>query len=103
MDRTGKLISNFKQVSMDQQTEQKRLFNVSEYINDLLQGMKNDLESKKIEVVNIIDNELEINSYPGVIAMVFTNLVRNSIIHGFETDQANRIEIKASIAPIELD
>jgi signal transduction histidine kinase len=42
------------------------------------------------------DESLELNSYPGAYAQIFTNLLLNSFIHGFDEKQKGIISIQIS-------
>lgn len=81
--KAGKLIRNFKLVSTDQSIEEKRLFNLCEYIDEILLSLKPMLKKEKHSIVKICDDHLELFSYPGAFAQVFTNLITNAFIHGF--------------------
>lgn len=82
--RSAELINSFKQVAVDQSTEDKREFNMKEYIQEILQSLNPHIRrtNHRIEL-NCIEN-IVINNYPGAFSQIFTNLIMNSIIHGFE-------------------
>ncbi len=95
LERTASLIQSFKQVSVDQVSEQKREFGLKEYLYDILSGLQPGFKKKKIDVRIFCDDELTLNSYPGVYAQIFTNLLLNSIQHGFNDRESGTIVIKA--------
>jgi signal transduction histidine kinase/tetratricopeptide (TPR) repeat protein len=84
-------IGGLKRISRDQISEIPRKFMFLEYLNDIIQNLKHEWKNmgvkEKIFNVNCPDN-LEINSLPGAISQIFTNLIMNSIRHGF-TGQEN--------------
>ena len=83
MERTDALLQSFKQVSVDQSTEQKREFELRTYFNDLLRSLNTKFRDRRITINLNCDERLIINSYPGAYAQILTNLVTNSITHGF--------------------
>jgi signal transduction histidine kinase/ligand-binding sensor domain-containing protein len=95
LERAASLIQSFKQVSADQVTEQRRLFLLKEYLHDILLSLRPKFREKKITINIECDNELEINSFPGVFAQIFTNLLLNSVQHGFYKKDTGSISIKA--------
>ncbi len=97
LERTASLVQSFKQVSADQITEQQRVFALKEYLNDILVSLCPKFREKKIEFNIACDDELQLNSYPGVYAQIFTNLLLNSLQHGFYKKDVGIIGIKADI------
>jgi signal transduction histidine kinase len=84
LGRTAELIKNFKQIAVDQCIEDMRSFVVFRYISDLLSTLKPRIKSLKHKIEIQGDEGLEITSLPGALAQIITNLIMNSIIHGFD-------------------
>jgi signal transduction histidine kinase len=97
LERTASLVLSFKQVSTDQFTEQQRIFALKDYLGDILLSLKPKFIDKKIDFNIACDEELQLNSYPGVYALIFTNLLLNSLQHGFHKKDTGTIGIKADI------
>ena len=97
LERTASLVQSFKQVSTDQVTEQQRVFEFKEYLNDILVSLQPKFRGKKIDFKMDYDEKLKLNSYPGVYAQIFTNLLLNSLQHGFPEKDTGTISIKAEI------
>lgn len=95
MNKAASLIQSFKKVAVDQSIELIRKFNVKEYIEDLLISLKHKLKSKDISIKINCDEDLVMNSYPGPLSQILTNLIINSFIHGF--DDYNKGEINISV------
>jgi len=94
LQRAGELIQSFKQASVDQTIEQQRKFKVKSYLQDVLCSLQRQLKQKSIQVNVECDDDLELNSYAGVFAQIITNLVNNSIIHGFAEQNQGQIDIQ---------
>jgi signal transduction histidine kinase len=84
LNNAANLIRSFKQVATDQHIEEKRQFNLSNYVNDVLLSLNNKLKHTQIKVINDIDPTLEISSYAGIFSQIITNFVLNSIHHAFD-------------------
>ena len=97
LERTASLVQSFKQVSTDQITEQQRVFEFKEYLNDILVSLQPKFRGKIIDFKIDCDDKLKLNSYPGVYAQIFTNLLLNSLQHGFPEKDTGTIGIKADI------
>lgn len=94
LERTANIIKNFKQVALDQTSEQKRFFRVKDYIKGVLLSIDNIIKKKEINIEVICSDNLEINSYPGFFSQIITNLVINSVRHAFEKKGNINILIK---------
>jgi signal transduction histidine kinase len=97
LERTASLVQSFKQVSTDQVTEQQRVFALKEYLNDILVSLQPKFRGKHLNFKIDCDNNLKLNSYPGVYAQIFTNLLLNSLQHGFPERDTGTIDIQADI------
>lgn len=97
LERAASLIQSFKQVSVDQVTEQLRIFILKDYLNDILLSLRPKFREKKIEFKILCDDDLQLQSYPGVYAQIFTNLLINSFQHGFHIREKGVVLIQAEI------
>ena len=102
MERTATMVQSFKQVSVDQSTEQKREFKLKEYSQDVIRSLYPRLKGKHVKVSLDVDDQLEINSYPGAFSQILTNLVLNSLVHGFEEKDQGNINISMQKVDQEL-
>ncbi|WP_052380131.1 MULTISPECIES: ATP-binding protein [unclassified Pseudoalteromonas] len=97
LDRANHLIASFKQVAVDQNSETQREVNLTEYIHEVMNSVKPLFNKKVIGVVIDGPEALTINTYPGPIYQVITNLVNNSVLHAFEHLEKGEIRIEISI------
>ncbi len=93
--RASDLIRSFKQVAVDRSTEEKRVFRLRGYLEQVLLSLRPHLKKTAIVVELECDPELEIDSYPGLWSQIVSNLVMNALQHAFEPGQAGRIGIAA--------
>lgn len=101
--RAADLIKSFKQVAVDQTSEDRRAFNLAEYIGEVLTSLRPRLKRSAVSVAVSCPAELVVEGYPGPLAQVLTNFVMNSLIHAYGPDQAGQLAIQVtSPAPDEV-
>lgn len=93
LNRTAGLVQSFKQVSADQVSEQRRSFNVLEYLEDILRSMHSRLKQTHHQIRLECEPEIVIDSYPGAFSQIVTNLIMNSLVHGYGEHEAGLITI----------
>ena len=91
--RASDLIASFKQVAVDQTSEAKRQIYLKQYLNDVLLSLAPSIKKTQHTVSMTCPEDLVIDCAPGAIAQIFTNLVMNSLIHGFEEGEKGDIEL----------
>ena len=96
LERAANLVTSFKRTAMDQASNEVRAFNVHEVINDTITTLQNHFKQTDIEISVDCPNELKINSLPGALEQIMTNLLMNSLIHGFN-DGKNAGVIKITV------
>ena len=102
MERTATMVQSFKQVSVDQSTEQRRIFKLKEYTEDVIRSLYPRFKDKNISIKLEIYEKVELDSYPGAFSQILTNLVLNSIVHGFDGAEQGTITIVAKVVENEL-
>lgn len=97
--RAAELISTFKQLAVDQAVAMRRRFLLDEIASEVEITTRPLLKGKsvRLEVDFSVPNEL--NSYPGPLTQVITNLVQNAVIHGLEGRQDGVIKLSAKPCP----
>jgi C4-dicarboxylate-specific signal transduction histidine kinase len=93
LQRAGELISSFKQVGVDQASDEKRLFNFSQYLNTVILSLQPKLKKGNCLIQIDCPGTLSVTSYPGVFSQIITNLVINSVIHGFDNRPDGKIQM----------
>ncbi len=93
LNRAAELISSFKQVAVDQSSENNRVFCFAKLMDEILMSMRPKLKKVKHLInVNCADS-LVVESKVGPINQIMINLIMNSIIHGFEDVDNGQIDI----------
>ncbi|MFT4747158.1 MAG: signal transduction histidine kinase [Congregibacter sp.] len=96
LNRASDLISSFKQVAVDQTSEAEREVNVSEYLTEVVQSLAPNFKKTQHTIDIHCPDNLSITCAPGVLAQIVTNMIMNSLIHGFEGRVKGAIKLEIS-------
>ncbi len=97
LNRAADLISSFKQVAVDQSSEEAREINVKQLIEETLMSLRPRLK-KVAHTIHVECNEsLNVVSKAGPINQILINLIMNSLIHAFEGVENGQIDIIAAL------
>lgn len=97
LNRSAELISSFKQVAVDQSSEEDRIFSFTQLMDEVILSLKPRLKSYHHTIEVNCDPELYMESKAGPINQIMINLIMNSIIHAFENIDAGTIKITSHI------
>lgn len=95
--RAAALVRSFKQVAVDQSSGDIRSFNLDAYLKEVLLSLQPKLKGRPVKVEVDCPKDLVLDSYPGAVSQIVTNMVVNSLVHGFERDQPGKITVAASV------
>jgi signal transduction histidine kinase len=95
LQRAAELIRNFKMVAVDQASAQRREFMLMETVQEIVSTLRPLLRNRRVELVLDLPDGISMDSYPGPLGQVITNLFSNALLHGFEGRSSGRITIKA--------
>ncbi|XPV75704.1 MAG: ATP-binding protein [Desulfovibrio sp.] len=93
LHRASELVQSFKQVSVDQNTSEKRIFNVRNYMDNILISMRSEYARTSHKVALSCPPDLRIDSYPSALTQIVTNFIMNSLVHGFHNMENGRMNI----------
>ena len=84
INRAIERTSSFKRLSVDQCSEERRVFNLCEYLHNIDHALRSKFLNNDHQVIIECDDTIELDSYPGALSQVVINLINNSLLHGFE-------------------
>ena len=96
LDRAGHLVSSFKQVAVDQTSSQRRVFSLYSLVSEIVLTLSAVWKKYTCVVVVEVPADLLMESYPGPLGQVLTNLINNALLHGFELKDTGSITIRAA-------
>ncbi|MEI8615010.1 HAMP domain-containing sensor histidine kinase [Shewanella sp. PP-He15 brown] len=95
--RAANLIASFKNISVDQTSEQRRIFKLHDVANDHITMLRTAHKNVKWTFENTISPEISCDGYPGALGQVISNLLHNAAVHAFEPTDSGTITISAEI------
>jgi signal transduction histidine kinase len=95
--RAAALVRSFKQVAVDQSSDDVRSFNLRKYLDEVLLSLQPKLKGKPITVEIDCPSNIEMASFPGAVSQILTNMVVNSLVHGFDGGQPGKIKITGKL------
>ena len=99
--RSTALITDFKQVAVDQASERRRMFDLSMVIRETLTTLQPKLKRTPYLVQAELSDGMMMDSYPGALEQVLINLTMNSVIHGFSGRPYGLITVRSE--PLDQD
>ncbi|MBB5206291.1 PAS domain S-box-containing protein [Inhella inkyongensis] len=78
------LVTHFKQVSVDQTSEQRRRFSLAGVAEDVISVLRPQLKNSRVRLDLDLQLAQEIDGYPGAFGQLLTNLILNANVHAFE-------------------
>ncbi len=97
IQRAAQLIQSFKQVAVDQASEQHRGFELKSYLEQLITSLAPEVRKAGHSLVMACEEDICLTSYPGALAQVLTNLVSNAIAHAYDRGTAGTIALTAML------
>jgi signal transduction histidine kinase len=94
--RAADLILHFKQVAVDQTSDRRRRFELGTVLEDVLATVSSRVRKAGHTIEARCPPGIRMDSYPGAIGQIVTNLVENALIHAFDNRQNGHIVICAS-------
>ena len=95
LHRAADLIRSFKQVAVDQSDDAIRRIDLKEYIEEVMLSLRPKFKKGDIKVQVDVPPDILLETQPGAISQVLTNLVVNSLTHGFDEGAEGTISIVA--------
>jgi two-component system, NtrC family, sensor kinase len=96
LTRAVDLVQSFKQVAADQASGDRRKFPMQAWLRDLLTSLGPVLRKKGHEVVADCPDDLVIDTYPGALAQILTNLIINAVIHAFPDGRPGHMSVRVT-------
>ena len=83
LGRASELVTSYKQVAVDQISDKIRLVNIGKYLDEIIHSLHPKLKKTNHSIKVDCPENSEVYCHAGALSQIFTNLIINSIIHGF--------------------
>ena len=95
LDSANEQVRRFKQSAVDQVSAQRRAFELSEMIGDVVANLRSQWRSSAQSIDMSVPAGIVLDSTPGPLEQVLANCVGNAFIHAFEDGQRGCVRIAA--------
>ncbi len=95
LHRAVELVKNFKQVASDQASEQRRTFELSAVVKEVIDTLSPSLKRYPHTVRVDVPHGVMMDTYPGALGQVLINLINNAYLHAFEGRTNGQVLIAA--------
>ncbi|WP_317201586.1 ATP-binding protein [Janthinobacterium sp.] len=95
LQRAAELVSSFKQVAVDQSSDKRRRFELNQTLQGVLATLKPMHQSTPFTLRTELGETVDMESYPGALAQIITNLLSNALAHGFDGRSAGAMRLSA--------
>lgn len=96
LQRIAELVRNFRKIAVDQQMDEKRRFNVKEYLDIALLSLKPRLRSLPHRLSFACPADLEADTTPGALYQMIVNFIGNSLMHAFPDGRRGTMLLEVS-------
>lgn len=84
LEQAANLIASFKQLAVDQTSDQRRRFDLAQTVEEVVMTLSSRIRREEHEISLQLMPGLAMDSFPGPLGQVISNLVLNAMLHGFE-------------------
>jgi PAS domain S-box-containing protein len=94
LERAADLVTSFKQVAVDQTSSQRRRFDLAEVVSEIVLTLRPSFARTPYRIEVDVAPDLYLDSYPGPLGQILTNLMNNAVLHGFDERDHGTIVVR---------
>jgi PAS domain S-box-containing protein len=98
LERAADMVTHFKQVAVDQASAKRRRFDLAGTIREIVDTVRPQFRGTPHSIVLELAPGVEMDSFPGPLGQVLTNLLLNALIHGLADGGAGEVRLSATPA-----
>lgn len=95
LEKASELVSSFKQVAVDRTSAQRRRFSLLSLLKETQLTVSPIFKRTPYQVIIDTPENIELDSYPGPLGQVVTNLLNNAVIHAFAGRDHGKVTLRA--------
>ncbi|SDJ88431.1 Signal transduction histidine kinase [Bradyrhizobium sp. Rc2d] len=96
LHRASEMVHSFRQVAVHQADEDRRTFELKDWLSELMSKLGPLLSHHALAVEVQCPAGITLNSYPGALAQVISNLALNTAVHAYPDKRGGRFVITVS-------
>lgn len=98
LSSAAELVHNFKQVAADQTSSKRRNFALKPYVEEIVSTLLPSIKATQHSLTMEIEEGIELDSYPGPVGQIVTNMFTNATRHAFSERKDGKIFISGKMA-----
>jgi PAS domain S-box-containing protein len=102
LSRAATLVAGFKQIAIDHASLERREFSLTELLSDLAAPLRVAAKGRLVRIKLAVEPGLAMDSYPGPLSQVVTELFENCLTHAFPDGRGGTVKIAAAMRTKEL-
>ncbi|MDC7235665.1 MAG: ATP-binding protein [Spirochaetales bacterium] len=91
LEKAAELVRSFKQVAADQTSSKRRSFSLEDMLSELLLTLQPLTKRTPVSIIRKLQPGISMNSYPGILGQIITNLITNAVQHGYGSGEEGLI------------
>lgn len=96
LQRTADLVTSFKHVAVDQTSENRREFELRTTITEIIATLSPMIKKTPYRLELAIEENIHMNSYPGALGQIITNLITNALFHAFADRDQGSMQLRVT-------
>jgi ligand-binding sensor domain-containing protein/signal transduction histidine kinase len=96
--RASDLVRSFKQVSVDRSSDDRRHFQLDDNLRAVVRSLEITWKRRPISLVLECVEGIELDSYPGALGQVVSNLIQNALLHAFDPASTGTMRLSAALS-----
>lgn len=101
LSRASELILSFKHVAVDQSSEKRRRFDLRQVIEEIVLTNTALFAKTPYSLELELSTGITMNSFPGALGQILTNLITNALAHGFDGRSSGKMKIRSVLIETE--
>ncbi len=95
LTRASDLVRSFKQVSVDRSSDDRRRFDLHDNLRAVVSSLELTWKRRPVRFELECAGRIELDSYPGALGQVITNLIQNALLHAFDGSRGGTMRLSA--------
>ncbi|MDM4765635.1 ATP-binding protein [Pelomonas sp. SE-A7] len=95
VQKAADLVRDFKQVAINQTNDARGEFDLTRVVESQLVMVEPSFKRTRYEISTELEAGLMLDSYPGALGQVLTNLLMNALLHAFDGLEQGRVRISS--------
>lgn len=94
--RAAHLVRSFKQVSVDRSTDERRQFDLRDFLLELIENMEMAWKRRPIRFELNCPPDLVLDNFPGTLGQIITSFAQNALQHAYQDQRPGVLAIHAA-------